>query len=135
MKKKLVKLNLAEGGRFSEVDPIRVRRKALLVKSYLESEFDRKADQHEVYEKVMPLVLAALDGTLKMPYPFSDWPLKYESREGLLPRDFERVIAGFEVAASGSHLEEPKVEIVAGEEYAYIDFEEEGDFPDQVKFT
>jgi hypothetical protein len=134
MKTKLVKLDPSNGRSFAEVDPIRVQRKALAVKHYLETLFDRKTDEYEVYEQVMPLVKGALDGTLKLPYPFAKWPLKYVSSEGWLPREFTDVMAGFKLAASGYHLDEPKIEIVNGEEYAYMDFEEEGDYPDKVKY-
>jgi hypothetical protein len=132
--RKLVKLDHENGGSFTEVDPIRVQREAMAVKHYLETAFDRKADTYQVFEQVMPLVLGALNGTLKLPYPFSKWPLKYVSSEGWLPLQFTSLMAGFKVAASALHLDEPQIELINGEEYAYMNFEEHGDYPDKVKY-
>jgi hypothetical protein len=111
MIRRLVKLN-SETGDFLEIDPLLLRREALAVKHYLEQDFDRSSDKYQVYEQVMPLIKGALDGTHPLPYAYSEWPLKHVAIEGLLPRSFTKVFAGFKLAASGAHLDEPQIEII-----------------------
>lgn len=130
---KLVKLN-SETGDFTEVDTIRLRREALILKQFLETELDRSVDQYQIYKQVMPLVEAALSGQLKLPFPYSDWPLKYPSREDLLPRNFTDLYSPFKLTASGAPFEELKTQIINGEKFAMMEFEQEGDYPHHVKF-
>jgi hypothetical protein len=132
MYRKLVKLDPDNGWSFSEVDLICVRRAAAALKDYMERCIDPDDDPYEIRDQVLPLCEGALDGTLKLPLVFADLPLKYPSREGLVPESFSHYWANFTVPATGSHLETPQEVLVDGERCAYMDFEEPGDWPEVV---
>jgi hypothetical protein len=133
--RKLVRLDPNNGGRFSEVDLICVHRTAAALKGYIERCIDPDDDPYEIRGQVLPLCEGALDGSLKMPLDFStDIPLKYPSREGWLPESFGEYFAKFCVPATGSRgLDIIEPVIKDGEKYAYMYFEEPGDWPEVVE--
>jgi hypothetical protein len=135
MYRKLVRLDPDNGGRFSEVDLICVRRAAAALKDYIERCIDPDDDPYEIRGQVLPLCEGALDGSLKMPLNFStDIPLKYPSREGWLPESFKHYFAEFCVPATGQSIDVFEQPIVkGGEQYAYMYFEEPGDWPEAVE--
>jgi hypothetical protein len=132
MVRKLVKLDPNNGWNFTEVDPIALHRKALALKEYIESEVSSDDDEYDIRGQMLPLVNGALDGTMHFPIIYADLPLKYPSREGLLPREFERLRAFFNFTATGSSVEGTEEVVIDGERYGYMEFEEPGDWPDEV---
>ncbi|MDR2031940.1 MAG: hypothetical protein LBP86_06755 [Azoarcus sp.] len=136
MYRKPVRRDPNNGGRFSEVDLICVRRAAVALKDYIERCIDPDDDPYEIRGQVLPLCEGALDGSLKMPLNvITDIPLGYPSREGLLPESFEHYFAEFCVPATGTGMTVDILEPVIkdGEKYAYMYFEEPGDWPEVVE--
>lgn len=131
MYQRLVKIH-PETKCYLEIDPFRLKREATELKSFLENEFDRSDDQYKIFDNIMPLVNAALDGSLDL--PFDKWPLRYVSTEGLLPRSFTKLFAKFKCTASGTPLERLTITLIDGEAFALMDFEELGDYPHNVKY-
>jgi hypothetical protein len=120
--------------RFTDVDRFRLRREAMDLQSYLETELDHQTDIYEIYNNVNPLVKAVAMGTLPLPFEPSNWPLTYVLSEGLLPRSFTKLFSKFKLTASGTPLDELEIQTIDGHYYAMMDFEEEGDYPDNVKY-
>lgn len=133
MYRKLVKLDPNNGWSFSEVDLVCVRRAAQALKDYIERCIDPDDDPYEIREQVLPLCEGTLDGSLKLPLVFADLPLKYPSREGLLPESFEHYWAEFCVPATGTPLETLEEYVKDGERHAYMEFEEPDDWPEVVE--
>jgi hypothetical protein len=70
----------------------------------------------------LPLVDAALNGT--MPLPYKGWESHMrELGEGLLPRDYTRVSAPFYNTIRGAHLTPPQIIEKDGKRYAWAEFE------------
>jgi len=133
MHRKLVKLDPNNGRRFSEVDPIALQREASALKRYIEESIHTNDDPYEIRRHVLPLCEGVLDETLQLPLKVTDIPLEYPDREGLLPNEFSHLWSNFLVRATGSMLEPPDIKIINGDEYADMDFEDPGDWPDIVK--
>jgi hypothetical protein len=49
-------------------------------------------------------------------------------------REFTRALAGFDVTVQGLSLEETEDIVINGEVYGRLEFEDEGDWPDRVKY-
>jgi hypothetical protein len=131
--RKLVKLDPANGWRFSEVDMIRVRRAAAALKDYIERCIDPDDDPYEIRNQVLPLCEGAIDGTLNLPLNVMDIPLEYPSREGWLPQSFDKYWSRFLMPATGSPMVTTERVTVDGEQYAPTTFEEPGDWPEEVE--
>lgn len=132
MFRKLVKLDPTNGGSFSEVDLIRLRRAAVNLKTYL-NKLNPAEDDFDILGQVGPLVDAVLDGTAKLPYLYADYPLSYPVMEGMVPQEFVSLYASFKLAASSGMLEKPNIVVISGDEYAEMELEEPGDWPEVVK--
>ena len=130
MYKKLVKLD--KNGYFTEVDPIALRRSALALKEYIEREIRPEDDEYDIWGQALPLCEGVLNGTLPLPLVFHDLPLKYPSREGLLPEGFNKPWAYFCVDATGGAERVSEPVIIDGERYCETEFEEPGDWPEVV---
>lgn len=127
MLRELVRLN-AEG-RFSEVDAVRVKRKAQALRDYIVTQVPA-GDPWAVHSDLLPLVDDVLAGRITLPLTFEDLPGKTRrcSREGELPDALHKVYSGFVVAATGERLGNPPVEVIDGVRHAWLDREEPGDF-------
>ncbi|HEY5798648.1 MAG TPA: hypothetical protein VIT92_00430 [Burkholderiaceae bacterium] len=132
MFKKLVKLDKNNGWRFTEVDKILLLRSAVALREFFD-ELPARADPYEVREQLAPYYMGAIDGTMQFPVRFSDLPLHYVLSENLLSPELQHVISVFYVTAAGCHLETPDEVLVDGERYAYMTFEEPGDWPERVQ--
>lgn len=64
-----------------------------------------------------------LQDKVELPISIQDRPLKYQVREGLLPRDFEELYAPFLITITGSPRNEVKELQINGEHYTYVNFE------------
>lgn len=119
--RKLVELDNETWG-WTEVDPITVKRVATEFKQWLET-VDPKNDKFGFLRKDLPLVEAALNGTLTLPY--KGWrPHSRELGEGLLPCDYTKISAPFYNTICGSHLTPPEVIEKDGKRFAWAEFED-----------
>ncbi len=119
MTKRLVELD--HNGRATELDWKKLHRNAMAVKEYL----DRHPSCPEIpnlSERAMPLVQAALDGTLAVPNTKD--PFIWEGNEGLLPGDFNKVFNKFMNIVAG--LDRDYVNRIEkdGKVYAWVEFED-----------
>ncbi|MDW5443185.1 hypothetical protein [Polaromonas sp. SM01] len=136
--KKLVKLD--PGGWLTEIDLKAMRREALTLRAYIEAASEGEARLFEYRRKVLPLIQAALDSTLPIPYKGDDpysWSLMLE---GLTPRlteafchvysRFMNRIAGSSTNSALSTGTENKsdwlsnVVVKDGERYKWVEFED-----------
>lgn len=117
--RKLVQLD--EDGWCMEIDPVKLKRVAAQFKEWLET-VDPEKDEFGFLEKDLPLVEAALSGTLPLPYKGYD-PHNWEFREGLLPRAYTMISAPFYNTIRGANR---SIETVSkdGKRYAWAEFEE-----------
>ena len=119
--RKLVQLDEDTWG-WSEIDPIKLRRTALELKAWL-SAVDPTQDPFGFLQYDLPLVEAALNGTMALPFKGSE-PHTRELGEGWLPRNYTRISAPFYNTIRGAHLEPPAIVEVDGKRFAWADFEE-----------
>lgn len=121
MIKKLIELD----GRYGypkEVDPVKVKRVASDFKVWLEK-LNPGDDKFGFLRLDLPLVKAALNGTLSLPYRESN-PHSWEIGEGMLDQHLE-VIAPFYNAIKGATLSMPPEVIEKdGRYYVWCEFEE-----------
>lgn len=122
--KKLVKLNAL--GYFTEIDSVKARRAATELKNYIIEKVPRDKDPHGVWQYMMPLCEAVIDGSITEPLIRSDMPLRYPCMEGWLPEDFCHLCAAFSAVITGApvSLNMETIQIIDGERYAYMDFED-----------
>lgn len=121
MTKRLVELD--KNGSATEVCWKRLRRQALAVKEYL----DRSPSCPEIpnlRERAMPLVQAALDGTLIVPLSIRRDPFVWEGGEGLLPSDFNHVFSRFMNIVTGADRDYVNRVEKDGKVYAWVEFED-----------
>ena len=104
MTKRLVPIDPVTGD-YTEVDRKRLERETRALLDHIRSHVDPKNDEFGIYKYVVPLCESALNGTAKLPVKFSDLPLQYASKEGLLPRDFDALYSSFAITISGTARE------------------------------
>jgi hypothetical protein len=121
--RRLVKL-LGDTYRYAEIDERRLRRETLILMEYIRKNIDSSKDEHEVWRWVMPLCEKVLAGTIDLPLPSSELPLKHAVRERLLTPEFEKVLAEFSLTIAGSPREVYEEILIDGVKHAYVDFEE-----------
>jgi hypothetical protein len=117
--RKLVQLD--DDGWCVEIDLIKVRRVASEFKEWLMS-VDAAQDQFGFVKQDLPLVEAALNGSMVLPYKGYE-PHTRELGEGWLPREYTRISAPFYNTIRGANR---SVETVQkdGKRYAWADFED-----------
>ena len=120
--RKLVELDPVSK-RFMEVDTKCLKRVALALKEYILAAPPEEEERLRYRSEILPIVEAALNGTLELPYR-GYRPYVWESGEGLLPRTFFSHYADFFVPAAGSHIDVPKIVVQDGKEYAWMEFED-----------
>ncbi len=109
---------------YSEIDPIKLRRVCLNLLDFINAQVPKDKDSLGLWKKVVPLCDNAAKNLLKSPINFSDLPLSYELREGLLPDNFERIYAIFALTITGTPDGKLEVIDIEGELYAHVDFED-----------
>lgn len=137
--KKLVKLD--PGGWLTEIDLKAMRREALALQVYIDSAPQGEEKLFEYRRKVLPLVRAALEGTLPIPYKGDDpysWRLMLEGLSPMLGEEFRAFYSAFMVRVGGSPVWSspsylrtgdssdyvPDVVIKDGERYEWVEFED-----------
>lgn len=119
--KKLVELDGEYGG-WLEIDSVKLKRVATVFRDWLLT-VDLSKDSFGFLEKDLPIVESALDGTMKLPFK-GNIPHNWESREGLLPKDYCKIRAPFYNTIRGALYEPPEVIIKNGKYYAWTEFED-----------
>ena len=140
MFKKLVKCNR---GYFEEVDPIRLKRKAIRLRNQIFQKISKENDFFHFYSLTMPLIDAAIEGQIirsldRDSTKVINGNFKWNEREGTLPAqydsEFQDAVAGFSIAIRGAALEKTDDVVIDGVIYRWLDLEEESDWPDKMKF-
>lgn len=121
MYRKLVQLN-DETWYFTEIDGLKMRRVAKIFKDWL-LKIDPQNDPFQFLKKDLPLVEAALDGTLIVPYSATD-PHAWEIREGIISSEYIAVSSPFYNTIRGEHMVPPEIIEKDGHRYAWTYFEE-----------
>ena len=128
---------------FSEVDPVRLKRTAIRLKEQIQAKVRVGDDPYSFYARTMPLVEAAIRGEILASVDgranrYISGNFCHDESEGILPpqydREFTRALAGFDVAVQGLSLEQTEDILIDGVVYGRLDFEDEGDWPEKVKY-
>lgn len=135
------KLVSFDGRRFGEVDQVALVRTARRLLALLQK-IDSVDDPYGIFSRLLPALEASIDGRVTKPFTdeheIIDGRYMYEDLEGLLPsyfdREFQKAFADFSVTARALPLDPPEIEQVGGRQCAWMSFEEEGDWPDKVKY-
>ncbi|MBZ2207615.1 hypothetical protein [Massilia soli] len=140
MHKKLVKYN---EWHWAEVDPIRLKRKAIALRDEIEKKISPDHDPYQFYSRTYPIVQAAIRGEIAESLDenvsrFVSANYKRDNNEGTLPpeydHDFRKAVAGFSVTVQGLSLGPTEKHESDGATYGWLNFEDEGDWPDKVMF-
>ncbi|WP_148300331.1 hypothetical protein [Holophaga foetida] len=129
-----------DGQRFNAVDPIALRRTAQkLIDQLPEIPED---DPYEIRARLIPTLRRAIAGQVQQPIKdeleLIGGLFIHERREGIhninLGLNFSNLYAKFAARALALPLDSLKIEMVNGQQCAWADFEEEGDWPNKVKY-
>lgn len=140
MYKKLVKI---DDWHFAEVDQVALRRIALDLRDQIKRKVPADNDQYEFYRRTLPVVEAAIRGEIVDSLDddesrFVSGNYRHDKSEGFLPPeydpDFTRAVSEFSVTVQGMPLSETEKIVKDGVTWAWAEFEEEGDWPDKVRY-
>lgn len=129
------------GGWLTEIDTKALRREAQTLAQYVAGAPKSERQLHRYDERVMPLVTAALDGTLQVPFKGPDpYPMRliWEDLMPALPKTFNAAFFPFMLRISGSatrsdptylasgKIEDYRPQIVEkdGVQYQWVEFED-----------
>ncbi|VWX58292.1 hypothetical protein VARIO8X_130129 [Burkholderiales bacterium 8X] len=107
------------------IDLIKVKRTGKRFKKWL-LELESEEDRFGLRSSNMPIVDAALDDRLPLPYKDLT-PLAREAMEGMIRPDYSEISAPFYTAIRGAHLAPPEIVHKNGKMYAWTYFEEKED--------
>ncbi|MGH8076301.1 MAG: hypothetical protein ACREPE_03105 [Lysobacter sp.] len=130
-----------DGKRFFDVDQVALRRTAERLRALIPASLPSD-EPYGIHQRLLPALKKAIDGAIEQPVmgerELIDGRFVHEEIEGLLPvyftREFLTAFANFSVTARSLPLDPPEIEIVDEQQCAWMDFEEEGDWPDKVKY-
>ena len=103
----------------------------------------RTEDVYCFYSTTMPILEAAIRGEITQSLDldktkFINGNYRHDKTEGILPpeydQDFKAAAADFRITAEALSLEKWDKVIVDGVTYGWVNLEEEGDWPDNVKY-
>jgi hypothetical protein len=115
---------------WSEIDMVKLKRVATEFKNWLNT-VDPDNDPFGFVKQDVPLVDAALDGTMRLPFK-GRHPHNWEIREGLLPEPYNDYSGPFYNTIRGAHLTPPEVIERDGKRFAWAEFEDLPDAADGV---
>lgn len=136
MYKKLVRY---DQWHFTEIDPICLKRKALVLKDIIVAKIPAN-DPYKIHSKLLPILEACLLGEITKPFE-EDRDLisgnyLHDKQEGFLPPeysgDFDTAFNKFAFTIQAMSIDETEEIVRNGVTYAYMEFEESGDWPDEV---
>lgn len=119
--RRLVELDDEYGG-WLEIDPVKLKRVTTEFKNWLMT-VDPQNDPFDFLKKDLPLVNAALNNSLPLPYK-GGHPHNWEVREGLLPDKYHDFSAPFYNTIRGELYAPPEVIMRDGKYYAWTEFED-----------
>lgn len=123
----------------AEVDPIRLKRKAIMLRDEIAGKVSMDDDPYNFCGRTLPIVEAATRGEIRESLDenvlrFNCGNFKRDNSEGTLPsaydRDFQSAVAGFSVAVQGLSLEPTQKIVKNGVTYGWVNVEDEDDWPD-----
>ncbi|MEE1673625.1 hypothetical protein SNR37_003051 [Agarivorans aestuarii] len=110
-------------GRFIDIDLNKANRQALELKKHILQTYTPSNDQYDVMGQVLPLCELVLSGAIKSAVDVNTLPLRYHTREGLLPNDFDVLFSELCLTITGTPLEELNIKRINGDSIAFIEFE------------
>lgn len=124
---------------FTEVDPIRLRRVAQNLKEMVAVKIP-KNDPYQIHSKLLPILESAIRNEIKQPFDDDKDLISgnylWDKREGFLPSEyddeFNSSFNAFAFTVEGMAVDEIELIIKDGVTYAYMEFEEPGDWPELV---
>ena len=124
---------------FTELDLICLKREAQTVKDLIAAKIPAD-DPYEIHSLLLPILDACIRGEITKPFnensEYISGNYLWDEGEGFLPpeydRAFESAFSAFSVTARGMAVYEKEKVIKDGITYAYMEFEEPGDWPDEV---
>jgi hypothetical protein len=130
-----------DGKRFFDVDQVALRRTAERLQALIPPSLSLD-EPYGIRERLLPALKKVLAGEINQPFmdelEFIGGQYIHERREKSLPnifdREFQTAYANFSVTARSLPLDPPEVETIDGQQRAWMDFEEEGDWPNRVKY-
>ena len=127
---------------FSEVDPVCLKRMAIRLRDQINKKVKKTNDIYRFYSNTMPFLEAAIRGDITQSLDedecnFVSRNYYHDKNEATLPpeydQDFITAVAEFSVTAEALSLEDFDEVSIDGITYGWVDFEEDGDWPDKVK--
>jgi hypothetical protein len=137
MYRKRVRLDPNNGESYSEIDPVALQRTTQALREFALNRIDPLQDPYNIRGTVLELCEGVMNGTEPLPMNLEDDRLNFMNnmdRFELMPTGLSSLWGEFAGTAYGARVfaDEDIIE-VDGERYAYMDFEEPGDWPDVVK--
>lgn len=123
IKRKLVRVD-EQTGDYAEVDTVRLKRETRELVNFIKVNIDPHNDPYGIWTSLVPLCRAVLAGTVSLPFPYFNLPLRYEIREGLVDVNFDGRFSEFALTISGTAREILDEVVIDGIRYMYADFEE-----------
>lgn len=140
MYKKLVRYDKTH---FTEVDPVRLKRTAARLRDLINLKIPKDNDPYSFHTLTLPILEAAIRGEIGYPLnqdasEFISSNFIHDKGEGIMPPtydgEFTHAVADFSVTAEALSFEDHQHIDVNGQPHAWLEFEDEGDWPDKVKF-
>lgn len=139
MYKKLVQY---DDWHFVEVDPVCLRRTAAALREQIVQKIPRGNDPYGFYTRTMPLIEKALNGEISNSLDqdaceFVSKNFLHDESEGGLPpsydSEFSKAVSEFSATIEGLALDDFEDVVIDGVTFGWVEFEDEGDWPDKVK--
>lgn len=128
---------------FAEVDPIRLKRKALILRDQINQKIKPDNDPYQFYSRTLPVIEAAIRGEIRKSLDeritkFISGNYDHDRREGNLPASydysFKSAVGEFAATATSLSVEQSQHEIIDGVTYGWMNCEEESDWPDKMPY-
>lgn len=139
MHRKLVR---HDGRHFLEVDPIRLRRKAIQLRDEIDRKVPLQNDRYGFRAITLPIVEAAIRGEITESVDpsaaeFIGANFQWDRREGNLPTEYDEefidAVADFSVTLKGLSLSVTEEVMIDGISFRWLELEDEGDGPGDVR--
>lgn len=128
---------------FLEVDPVRLKRKAIKLREQIDQKVPPADDRYGFRKVTLPIIDAAVRGEILESLnleksKFISGNFQRAKQEGDLPPEYDEefldAVAGFLVTVQGLMLDPSDEVVVDGVSYRWADFESDGDGPNDVRY-
>ena len=124
---------------FTEIDPIRLKRTAQKLKDLIAAKIPAD-DPYKIHSLLLPILDACIRGEITKSFDDTSELISgnylWAEGEGFLPPEydveFDNAFSAFAFTSKGKAVYEIEKVIKDGITYAYMEFEEPGDWPDEV---